>query len=261
MSTSNSSAQKPPHNHAGHRDRMKGKILKDGFRTLYDHEVLEVLLFYAIPRRDTNQLAHELIERFGSLKELMEADVHQIAECSGMGESSAILIKTVMEFAIRYEQSSGEEVLYYDSITKVIRYLANYYYGITKEKTVVMLFDNKMKHIDTIDVGEGTVNTSSVSLRKIEEAAFRRDAAAVILAHNHPDGMVTPSIEDMNTTRFVYEHLKQVSLPLLEHIIVSGREAYPIMHYSGQYELGSAGSNGFDEEFFYQFFKPNKAEL
>ena len=261
METTMKTEAKPPHSHAGHRERMKKKILKNGCQGLYDHEILEVLLFYAIPRRDTNQLAHELIEQFGSLKGLLEADAERIAECSGMGESSAVLIKTVMEFVIRYGQCPMEDILYYDKIEKVIRHLVNYFHGQTKEKVIAMLFDSKMKHLDTVEIGEGTTNAAMISLRKLEENAFRKDAVGVILAHNHPDGRIIPSIEDMNTTHYIYEHLKSVSISVLEHIIISGRNAYPIMYYSSQFGQGADGMNGFDESFFRTFLSTDQKEM
>jgi DNA repair protein RadC len=252
---------KSAHSHAGHRDRMKQKILKNGCNGFYDHEILEVLLFYAIPRRDTNQLAHELIEQFGSLKGLLEADPQRIAACSGMGESSAVLIKTVMEFVIRYGQCPVEDILYYDRIEKVIRYLVNYFHGQTEEKVIAMLFDSKMKHLETVKIGEGTTNSAMISLRKLEETAFRKDAAGVILAHNHPDGRIIPSIEDINTTHYIYEHLKSVSVAVIEHIVISGRNAYPIMYYSAQFGQGADGMNGFDEAFFNSFHSTDQKEM
>ena len=245
----------PKHSHAGHRERLKNRVLKHGFDSLYDHEVLELMLFYAIPRRDTNQLAHELIEQFGSLRRLMEADVDQICECNGMGESSALLIKTSMEMARRYCLADDKPIYYYDSLKKVVQFLHKLYFGLSKEQTYALLFDSKMKLLDVIKIGEGTVNASPVNVRFLLDGIVRKKAVSVILAHNHPDGILVPSYDDMATTRQLYDLLRQVSVSLLEHIIICGKEAYPIMHYSGQYDMEQLCEDAFGEEFFHRFFR------
>ena len=253
----------PAHSHAGHRERMKNKILREGFKTLYDHELLEVLLFYAVPRQDTNQLAHELIEHFGSLKGLMEADIAEISALHGLGNSSALLIKTTMELFCRYAKDSVETIYYYDTIQKVALYLKNLYIGQIKEASYAMLLDNKMKLLEVVKVGEGSVNSSPVSLRALLEAVIRKNAAAVILSHNHADGILTPSAEDLAVTRQIYDYLRQIGIPLLEHIIISGKEAYPIMQYSAQFDIYGTCSTAFGDEFLMNFFnaKPNRSEI
>lgn len=243
------------HAHSGHRERLKGRVRKAGFSSLYDHELLELLLFYAIPRRDTNPLAHELIERFGSIQSLMEADLDRICECEGMGESSALLIKTVMELARRYYVGDDTEVYYYDSLKKVVHLLHGMYFGEVKEVSYALLFDNKMKLLDAVRIGEGTVNASPVNVRLLIDSIVRRQAASVILAHNHPDGLLVPSYDDYATTRQLYDLLRQMSAPLLEHIIVSGKEACPIMQYSGQYDMQKMCEDNFGEEFFHRFYR------
>ena len=246
---------KPKHSHAGHRERLKQRVLKHGFSALYNHELLELMLFYAIPRRDTNQLAHELIEQFGSLRRLMEADVDQICECNGMGESSALLIKVAMEMARRYDSDDDKPLSYYDSLKKVVQLLHKIYYGQSKEQSYALLFDNRMKLLDVIKIGEGTINASPVNVRFLLDGIVRKKATAVILAHNHPDGILVPSHEDMTTTRQLYDLLRQISISLLEHIIVCGKEAYPIMHYSGYYDMEQLCEDTFGEEFFHRFFR------
>jgi DNA repair protein RadC len=246
---------KEKHAHSGHRERLKNRVLKEGCSSLYDHELLELLLFYAIPRRDTNQLAHELIESFGSIQSLMEADVDRICECEGMGESSALLVKAAMELACRYYAGDGTPVYYYDSLKKVVQLLHKMYFGEVKEVSYALLFDNKMKLLDAVRLGEGTVNASPVNARLLIDNIVRRHAASVILAHNHPDGLLVPSYDDLATTRQLYDLLRQISSPLLEHIIVSGKEACPIMQYSGQYDMQKLCEDNFGEEFFHRFYR------
>ena len=243
------------HNHGGHRDRVKKTALKNGFKHMYDHELLEYLLFYAIPRRDTNPLAHQLIEQFGSLKNVMDADVDLLMASDGMGESSALFIRAIQETIIRYLNASEGTIYRYDKLEKICKYLCNYYVGITKEKTVALLFDNKMKLLDVVDFGEGSPTESSVRLYTLVEAIMRKDAAGVILAHNHPNGLLEPSFEDGMVTRKIYDFLKQLSIPLIEHMIISGNQAYPIIHYSGFYDIESIASDRFGENFIHEFFQ------
>ena len=249
-----------PHSHGGHRERVKKTVLKNGFKQLYDHELLEFLLFYAIPRRDTNPLAHQLIEQFGSLKNVMDADVDQLISSDGLGESCALYIKAIQEAMIRYVNSSEGAVYRYDRLEKVCRYLCNYYIGITKEKTIAMLFDNKMKLLDVVDFGEGTPNASTLNLYALVEAVMKKEAAGVILAHNHPGGLLEPSFEDGLLTRKVFDFLKQLSVPLIEHIIISENQAYPIIHYSKFYDVESVSSDRFGESFIHEFFQMKKEE-
>lgn len=248
------------HSHSGHRERVKKAILKNGFSHLYDHELLEFLLFYAIPRRDTNPIAHALIEEFGSLNAVLEADVDRIAACDGMGESSALMLKAVFEGTVRYVTNSSEPVYRYDKLSKVCKYLCNYYVGVKDEQAVALLFDNKMKLLDVVALGAGVVNASPIDLYRITEAVIKKHAAGVILAHNHPDGLLLPSTEDDMVTRKICEFLKQISIPLIEHVIISGNQAYPIMHYSGLYDVGRAVSDGFGETFIHDFFKPENTK-
>ncbi len=242
------------HVHKGHRERVKQQLLKRGYDHLYDHEILELLLFYAVPRKDTNPIAHELIERFGSLKKLMEADVELIAEASGIGISAAILIKTAMEMTKRYVRAEADPIVYYDSLLKVITYAKGLYVGCTRELSYALLFDNRMRRIDEIIVGDGIVNASPLYFRRLAEAVIKKNAASVILVHNHPDGNPAPSMEDEAIPRQIYDFLRTMSVPLLEHVIVSGREAFPMMRFSGQYDLHQICSDSYGDEFYLKFY-------
>ena len=251
----NTPVKKADQTHAGHRERIRNKVIRGGIQHFEDHEVLELLLFYAFPQKNTNPLAHSLIERFGSLNKLMEAEIEEIERCSGMGKSSAILIKTVMELAIRYVANAPERVYYYDSLAKVNRYVRSHlFFGATKELSYALLFDERMKLLEACRLGEGDVNTVLISKRKLMQRVLNREARAVILAHNHPNGVAAPSMSDVQTTWDVYNALKTVDVPLLEHIIVSGKEAFPFMKNSAQYSLESLGGDVFGEEFITRFF-------
>ena len=239
--------EKKPGVHTGHRDRVKKQIAKQGFQHLYDHEVLEILLFYAVPRRDTNPIGHELLERFGSLRGIMEADVESIAEVSGLGMSAAILIKTTMEMSKRYIKASDEPILYYDTLAKVATHAKQLYIGSTREIAYALLFDGKMRLLDEVILGEGCISSTTISIRKLVEAIVRRNATAVILVHNHPDGSLIPTQEDTGATRMLYDFLRKMSVVLLEHLIVSGASAYPIMRGSALYDLQELQVENFKE--------------
>ena len=136
--------------HAGHRQRMKERFLAGGLDGFSDHEVLELILFYAIPRRDVNELSHRLVERFGSFRAVFDADYEDLCKVDGIGENAAILIKLMSESFRKYALSDGKDVMLYDTLQKVGEYAVKLYIGVSVEKLYALLFDNKMMLLDTV---------------------------------------------------------------------------------------------------------------
>lgn len=224
--------------HSGHRQRMKKRFLTGGVDSFSDHEVFELLLFYAIPRRDVNELSHQLVERFGSLKGVFDADFEDLCSIDGMGENAATLIKLVAASLRRYALGDSDEVFVYDTLKKVGDYAVRLYVGVSVEKVYAMLFDNKMQLIDTVMLAEGAVNSVRVSARTITEKAIKRNAASIILIHNHPNGSPYPSDEDKRFSNFLKGILGNLDINLIDHIIVSGRFYRPVFE-------GELGENKF----------------
>ena len=209
--------------HENHRDRVKKRFLSEGLETFEPHNVLELLLFYSIPQRDTNELAHCLIDRFGSVAGVFDASFDDLISVPGIKEHSATLIKMIPELSRRYlleKNKSGEPL---SDMDKVARHLVNYYVGINIETVVLLLLDNKFNVIDLVKIHEGSVNSSAVTMRKLVETALFKRASIAILAHNHPDGVPIPSGDDIFTTREAKHAFDLVGVNMMGHIIVAGQ--------------------------------------
>ncbi len=224
--------------HAGHRQRMKERFLIGGLDGFSDHEVLELALFYAIPRRDVNELSHRLIERFGSYRGVFDADYDEICGVEGIGENAATLIKLMAAAWRRYSLGNRDEPFVYDTLKKVGTYAVKLYIGVSVEKLYAMLFDNKMMLLDTVMLAEGAVNSVRVSARTIIEKAIKKNASSIILIHNHPNGVPYPSEEDINFSQYLRNLLSNLDITLIDHVIVSGRFYRPVFE-------GEEGENCF----------------
>lgn len=214
--------------HSGHRRRMKERFLANGLDGFSDHEVLELALFYAIPRVDVNELSHRLIECFGSYRAVFDADYNDILAVEGMGESAATMIKLMSAMWRRYALSENSPEFVFDNLKKVGEYAVKLYIGVDVEKLYAMLFDNRMKLIDTVMLAEGAVNSVRTSARFITEKAIKKNASSVILIHNHPNGTPYPSEEDRNFSQYLKDLFDNLDIVLIDHIIVSGRFYRPI---------------------------------
>lgn len=214
--------------HTGHRQRMRERFLAGGLDGFSDHEVFELILFYAIPRRDVNELSHRLVEHFGSLRGVFDADIGELCAVDGIGENAAILIKLMTESFRRYALGDEDMPFVYDTLKKVGEYAVKLYIGVAVEKLYAMLFDNKMMLIDTVMLAEGAVNSVRVSTRTIAEKALKKNASSVILIHNHPNGTPYPSEEDANFSKYLRDTLATLDITLIEHVIVSGRYYVPV---------------------------------
>lgn len=204
--------------HDGHRGRMKGEFLARP-ASFPEHKLLELLLFYAIPQRDTNGLAHDLIDRFGSLSGVLDALPEDLAKVPGVGEHTAVLLKTVKEVSGRYlvSRSSVDELV--GRPRDAVRLLRPYFFGARNERVCLVAMDGKRKCLGVRQIAEGSVNAAEVTVRKVVEAALSLNASQVILAHNHVSGLALPSAEDKATTRHLAKVLMAVGVSLFDHMI------------------------------------------
>ena len=220
--------------HSGHRERMRERVEKAGAYCLADHELLEMLLYYIQPRRDTNETAHELIEECGSLSSVLEAPAERLCRVPYIKEHAALYLQLLGELSRRYataklEQKDAPMQSVYDTEEKLVSLLFPRFLGHKSERMYALLFDSAMHVLDIFCVAEGSVNGVSVTLRRITERAYQRNAASVVLAHNHPGGVPHPSGEDLRLTQDMQTALSLVGVPLLEHFIFTDREYYPIL--------------------------------
>lgn len=218
--------------HEGHRKRMKERFLKSGLDDFAPHNVLEFLLFYSIPRGDTNPIAHRLIDAFGSLSGVFDATPEELMKVSGVGESTAILISMIPQMARKYLEDKADAVNVVGGCGDIGAYLLPKFVGRTNEALMMVSIDNKNKVISCSVVAEGTVDSAKVSRRKVMEEAMKVKATRVILAHNHPRGVAVPSAEDVAMTREIGRLFAQVGIELVDHIIIADDD-YVSMAASG----------------------------
>ena len=207
--------------HDGHRQRLKDRFREEGLDHFQEHEVLELLLFYCIPRKDTNPIAHALIDRFGSLSQVLEAPPEELAKVPGMGESAAVFLNLTTAVGRYYLVNRSAQAYILTTIEQCGRYLVPFFYGRRNETVYLLCLDAKCKVLCCKEVGEGSVNSAGVPIRRIVEVALGANATSVVLAHNHPSGLALPSGEDIQTTRRVAAALDAVEIGLVDHIVVA----------------------------------------
>lgn len=207
-----------PHN--GHRNRLRKKFLDNGFDGLEKHEVLELVLYYGIPRKDTNPIAHKLLDSFGSISAVMDAPVDKLKE-AGISENCAIYLKMIPQICRMYmedKHNNKDKIINSDNIGDKLKYK---FVGRDYEAIVLMLMDSKYKEVFCGVVSKGSISACEVYVRKIIELAVLYNAKFAVLSHNHPSGLALPSNDDILTTKKIYNALGLVDVALIDHIIVA----------------------------------------
>lgn len=218
--------------HSGHRSRMRERYLKSGLDTFSSHEVLELLLFYAVPYRNTNDIAKNLIDTFGSLAAIFDAPTDALVE-AGLTENQAIYLRLISDvtgvyYREKYDSDSGP--LDYDGLPD---YIVRKYIGSDNvERVLLILCDTKGKEVFCGFVTEGGFDEIRFSIRKIVRMAMNYGAAYAVIAHNHPSGVALPSQSDILTTEDLRKALKLVDVRLIDHFIVAGNECISLAQSS-----------------------------
>jgi len=207
--------------HAGHRDRLRARFLAEGLNHFPDHNVLELLLFYAVPQKDTNPMAHNLIEHFGSLAGVLDASPEELCRVKGVGPHTAALLSMMPALFRRYRMSGAVRDTSLSTTEKAGEYLLPFFVGLKNEVVYLICLDAKCKPLCCRQLFEGSVNVAQVNTRKVVELALTFNATSVILSHNHLSGVALPSVEDQSTTRRVQQALEAVGIKLADHIIVA----------------------------------------
>lgn len=207
--------------HDGHRDRIRKKFLNNEIDSLEDHEILELMLFYAIPRKNTNDIAHNLIETFGSLPAIFDAPVSALKEVKGMGESSAIFIKLICGLTRIYTERKYSDRNKCMSLEEINDKLVSKFIGRAEEVVAVILLDSKGKILFDGVISKGSVTSVDLYVRRIIELVTFYNASAFIMAHNHPSGIAVPSEEDLIATKKIYSLFEFMHVAMLDHIIVA----------------------------------------
>lgn len=222
--------------HDGHRNRMREEFLANGFdEKTPPHKVLEMLLFYCVPRKDTNDLAHLLLNKYKTLSGVLDAPVEELAEFDMLSRAGATLLKLVIPVARIYNLEKKNKVERFNNIGEVGVFLQNEYFGFTKEKLSLMGLDAAGKMLFFEFIAEGDMATVGVSIRDIVKRVLDSGAMCVVLAHNHPGGTALPSNGDATVTAEIVEVMTRMGVCVLDHIIISDGD-YVSMKSSSQYK-------------------------
>lgn len=197
--------------------------MENGIEALEPHEALELLLFYSIPQRNTNDIAHELINRFGSLTAVFDAPVKSLCEVKNISENSAVLLKLIPQL-LRYYQVTPDKSLSMDNMDFVKKYFTSLYIGVKNEEFKVCCLDNNLQIISCNTLSVGSANEVTVTARMVAKAAFDANSQHIIISHNHPDTFPKPSKEDITLTNNLIGKLKPIGIDILDHIIVGKGE-------------------------------------
>lgn len=210
-------------NSNGHRERIRDKYLKNGINSFQEYEILELLLTYAIPRKDTKDLAKNLLKKFGSIEKVITAKKEDLEEVEGLGKASISFLKLMGELPnIFYENSlRNTDIITIKSKENLLKFLRSKIAFEKIEKFYVLYLSNSNELIAYNEKSYGTLDKSAVYPREIYKDVLKYDAKAIILAHNHPSGSVKPSKSDMDITKEISNGLKNFDALLLEHIIIT----------------------------------------
>lgn len=218
--------------HDGHRDRKRNQFLRCGAESFAEHELLELLLFHAIPRKDTNPIAHALIDRFGSLQGVLSAPLEELTEVPDIGKNAAVLIQLIAPLYRQALVFAADHEVVLDTRERIGEYFRDMFIAHPAEVMYQLCLDAKGRKLGLFRVGEGDTGSVGLNVRRIMENALRTRAVMVVLAHNHPSGVALPSEADRVATEMVREALENMGAHLVDHFIVADND-YISMAESG----------------------------
>lgn len=204
---------------------MKQRYLEQGIDSMEDHEVLEMLLYFALPYRDTNELAHRLLNEFGSLANVMEADVYALQQVKGIGNNASLLLNFIPKLAGRYYSDRWRDLPSLFEADDLMEYIRTLFVGRSQETLLMVCMNAKGQVKNVVKLGEGTVGEVVFYTAKVVEIALQNKCRYVILAHNHPGGTPSVSRDDVDMTKKCNNALHAVGVKLVDHVIVSGSQA------------------------------------
>lgn len=221
--------------HDGHRKRMRDRLQKSGLHGFQDHEVLEWLLFYTIPRGDVNPLAHELMKAFGSLSGVLEADFDALMSVDGIGPGTALFLSNLLPLQQRYQNDKSKRksrrLRNVDEIAEIFR---GHLTGKKEEELYVLLLNSRFVPIRCEKVSQGSLRAVGVNMRKLTEMCLASKASYVVLGHNHPSGILFPSDADVKTTIALRSILEPLEIQIIDHLIF-GEDDFVSMASSEEY--------------------------
>ncbi len=212
--------------HAGHRQRVKERFLSEGLKNFAPHEAMELLLFYGVPKRDTNETAHLLLDKFGSIDRVFDASLSDLMQVKGVGENMAVLLKLMPEIAQYYLKERYGKSVRIENTEQMGGYMCSRMGMAGREIFAAAAFDADKNEIAYSVISEGSVSRTEVNLRSLTEFAISSRAEMVVIAHNHVTGSPLPSQADRDATRKICRTLAEIGIKIVDHIIVSGDRYY-----------------------------------
>ncbi len=210
--------------HEGHRERLRDRFRQHGLDGFNEINALELALFYAIPRRDTNVIAHALLDHFGSLQAIFAASEQELCEVEGIGVQAASLLRLIPQLMRKSACAAADKIRVVRKSADAAAYLIPRFLYEQEEVILLLCLDSQKRIITCAEIGRGVVNAAETSLRRLVETALKYKSSSVILAHNHPDGLARPSVEDDMVTKQASRSLSLVGVVLHDHIIVAGED-------------------------------------
>ena len=218
--------------HTGHREKMRDRFIREkGFENFEDHQILELLLYYANARSDTNPTAHALLDEFGSLKGVLEARPEQLMRIKGIGKQQAVLISMVVPLTRVWHRCAMESPLRIGNSREAEEYCLSILAGERTERFYVISLNAKCNILGRRKISEGSLSEVSAYPRMVMETALNYNAHSVLFCHNHPGGTCAPSPEDISSTIQMQRMLNGVGILVLDHIIVAGDRTYSMIQH------------------------------
>ncbi|MBR6388717.1 MAG: DNA repair protein RadC [Opitutales bacterium] len=235
---------------SGHRLRLRSRFLAGGISALAEYEIVELLLMFAIPRKDVKPVAKKLVQKYGGVKQILNSDPRELMQVGGLGESSACLVKLMRELIPLYHlQTLEAEPITLDSVDKLIEFFRARMEGLKNEVLEMACFDGELRLMQNgaIRLFEGSSNTAKADIRRIIEITIKLGATSIVLAHNHPNGSAEPSFDDIAFTRRLSLACKSINLNFIEHIIVAKSATFSFRrdgHFDSLYDTTVPDEDG-----------------
>ena len=218
------SYEKASNPHEKHRLRMKDRYQKNGFKGFSPHEILEFILFYSIPYKDTNALAHDLVARYGSFANILEADLYDLKKTKGVGEHTALFLSMLPELFQYYRLDKRKENELLDTTEALGAYGTDLFIGHSRETFYVLCLNSKNYLLQAAMIDEGTSSEVNIYISHVVEVVLRYKAKKVVLMHNHPSGNPHPSKADMDLTNNLRAALEGIGISVIDHLIICGEK-------------------------------------
>ena len=227
--------------HSGHRQRMRERYLKQGLTGFAPHEVLELLLFYAIPQKNVNPLAHKLIDRFGSLYGVLNASPQQLIQVEGIGEYAATFLTLLQDAARQAMRTRGTDRVKLSTRQAAVDYCVRLLHGEKRELFYAVCLNGQMETLSDVLIAKGSLSDVPAYPRMVMDAVLTHNAHAVLLGHNHPSGSVAPSAQDLDATRVLSGLLSEIEVVLIDHLVVSENRAVSMVRNGYIRQTSEAG--------------------